>query len=269
MLLLLLEPGLLLSNELILSKEKIVKETEKLYADCFHLKLDDLFEIRYGLLELRYNKQIEGLESETVVFLRPSMLREQDNTITFPNEMDEIINEKKEKKTISPKNLLSIPSKHVLENEDILLSSKGENRFVYLDKSACTYSYKLIASHHFIVLKMKNNILEHLGIERTYLDSTLRYVVERELKNRFEAKKEAEKIFINEIKEKSTRRSTSSILPALKIEDIKSILIAIPRSKENQELIIQKFYNLEKLRMSVENTITVWEQEFLKINKGE
>jgi hypothetical protein len=269
MLLLFLNPDLLLVSELIKNKELISKEIEKLFEDSFYLKIDDLFEIRYGLLELRYKKEIEEMESEAVAFLRPSMLREEDNTLTFPKEIDEILSDKKEKKAIQKKGLLTIPAKHVLEEDDILLTSKGENRFVYLSQSAWTYNFKLVASHHFIVLKMKNNILEHLGIQRSYLAATLRFVVEKELKNRLEEIKEEKKDEINKIKEKSTRRSISSILPALSIDDLKSIQIAVPKSKVNQEAIVEKYNSLEELRKGVEATITVWEQHFLKINKGE
>lgn len=269
MLMLLLEPGLLLANELMLRQELISQKVEKFFEDCFYLKIDDLFEIRYGLLELRYKKEIEEKQGEAVAFLRPSMLREEDNTLTFPKGIDEILSDKKEKKAIQKKDLLSIPAKHVLEEDDILLTSKGENRFVYLSQSAWTYNFKLVASHHFIVLKMKNNILEHLGIQRSYLAATLRFVVEKELKNRLEEKKEEKKDEINKIKEKSTRRSISSILPALSIDDLKSIQIAVPKSKENQEAIVEKYNSLEELRKGVEATIKVWEQHFLKINKGE
>lgn len=266
---LLLEPGLLLANELMLREELISQKVEKLFEDSFYLKIDDLFEIRYGLLELRYKKEIEEKEGEAVAFLRPSMLREEYNTLTFPKGIDEILSGKKEQKGIHKKDLLSIPAKHLLEKDDILLTSKGENRFVYLSQSAWTYNFKLVASHHFIVLKMKNNILEHLGIQQSYLAANLHFVVEKELKIRLEEKKEEKKDLINQIKAKSTRRSISSILPALSIEDLKTIQIAVPKSKENQETVVQKFNNIKELRTSVESTIAVWEQHFLKINKVE
>jgi ribosomal 50S subunit-associated protein YjgA (DUF615 family) len=140
------------------------------------------------------------------------------------------------------------------------------------------------------VLRLKKNILDHLEIERSYIIATLRYVVEKVLKQKYEEKKEmyflGKKLDLSErqlkkaskderiikaenSKKGNSRRSISSILQAISIDDIKSIKLAIPRSKENQKAIVEKYNNLEELRKGVEATITVWEQHFFKINTGE
>jgi hypothetical protein len=281
-----LNPTSGLCSELVINEIYISSEIKKLYSESRLFRLDDLFDIRYGLLEQRFKDEIKDMKGVEVAFIKPSFIREVDNTLENPSVIEEAQKGKKDKASTAK----AIPPKHILDKDDILLNAKGVNNFVDLSQSAWSSKYKFVASHHYLVLRLKSNILDHLAIERSYIIATLRFVVEKVLKQKYEEEKEKyslgkkldllEKEINQTSKDESntktedsktgnSRRSISSILPALSIDDLKSIQIAVPKSKENQEAIVEKYSKLEELRKGVEATISVWEEQLLKINKGE
>jgi hypothetical protein len=281
-----LNPTSELCNKLVISEISISSELKKLYSESRIFRLDDLFEIRYGLLEQRFKDEIEGMKDVKVVFIKPSIVREADSTLESPGVIEAAQTGKKDKASTAK----AIHPKHILEKEDIIINAKGVNSFVDLSQSAWSSEYIFVASHHYVVLRLKTNILDHLAIERAYIVATLRFVIEKVLKQKYEEEKEKysmgkklellenemnqnskveSKIKTEDSKTGNSRRSISSILPALSIDDLKSLQIAVPKSKENQKAIVEKYNNLEELRKGVEATITVWEQQFLKINTEE
>jgi hypothetical protein len=233
------------------------------------------------------------------MFIRPSMISENDNTLLNPADTLENpvffdrkprIEEGGRSKDISADERLPFSTKHLLKQTDLLLKSKGESGFVDLSKGYWNPSHRYVASHHFIVMSVKSNILEHLGIEFSYVTGILRFVLEVELKKRYSFMK-----YENEMKMKEmtnfnilkqntvddknkidkkpgfgiSKRSFFSMQPALSIEELKSKQIAVPVNKESQWAIIDKFYRLEDLKRRVEATMIIWEQNFSNVNKGE
>ena len=292
MILILFNYELELCKELYLSDIKIQDYLKKHFSDSRIFSLDDLFDIRYGLLEQRYKDEVENLAGSRVVFIRPSMIRELDSTLMITTDKGGLprLGERARLKSIFSADEIPFSKKHVLKRTDLLLNSKGENNFVDLSKGDWDPNHIYVASHHFIVLSVKSNILDHLGIDFTYVTQTLRFVLQAELKKKYNDIKvniektdkeedlsrvlnlvgiDSNRMNKNKSSLGSSRRSFFSMHPALKIEDLKSKRIAIPVNKESQTAIIDKYYRLADFKRSVEASLVLWEQNFSSVNKGE
>jgi hypothetical protein len=265
MLLLLLNYDRWLFDELMVSKEKIAEYAVSLYTDSWQLRLGDLFEVRYGLMEQRYGKYPKGEDGSEVLFVRPSMLRPEDDTLKSQPEIEEILAGKLlSDKFPDPAKQIIVPVKHYLNEDDLLIPTKGEPRLIDLAMSAKSHDGKFVASHHFIVLRPKNNIMENLGINTTYPKAYLRMLLMKVLKHKMLEKIYSNKVEIEQAKRDDNRRSISSILPALTIDEVKSIGLMVPKHQEGQMKLIERLTFIEQLKDSTEQKMEVWYSNLLK-----
>jgi hypothetical protein len=265
MLLLFLNYDQWLFDELMVSNEKIAEYTESLYAESWPLRLGDLFEVRYGLMEQRYGKYPKDEDGREILFVRPSMLRPEDDTLKSQDEIDEILASKRlSDKFPDAAKQIEVPVKHHLQEGDLLIPTKGEPRLIELAMSSTTLQSKVVASHHFIVLTPKTNIMDNLGIDTKYPTTYLRMLLAKVWKHKVEEKIYEHKKDIEKVRGEDKRRSISSILPALTIDEVKSIGLLVPKQEEKQLEFKQRLDAIDLLIKSTEKKMEVWYNSLLK-----
>lgn len=260
MLLLLLDFQLSDIKEIFVDRQQVEKKAAEIFTESTQFSLDDLFELRYGVLELRYKDYVllDGGTKKRVIFIRPGMIDEANNKIIPPNNLKKDLKPPK-KSDESPK-LIEVPEKYYLTKDSILINTRGVPR--YIDTSGLSWGdnehvYGYVASNHFITLNYKTNILKKLGIKPEYISKILRFKLMHDLEKSYQesvdfyAKTQAEN-------EALKRRSISSIVPARSIDMLKTIKIAVPDSIEKQEALIALIEKIDNVKRQVENYVTLW-----------
>jgi hypothetical protein len=249
------------------SHEDIKKRIRKLYAAVQFFQVGDLFEVRYGVPELRYSKEIpHGVTFKEVVFLRPSMLREIDGTLKSLEEIRKITDREQERMVSGAMELPPVNQKHILQKNDLLINNKGIPKLIDIFDGVTDFDIQFVPTPHFFVLSPKTNVLNALQIDLEFLKYVLKHVVKTDLFSIYETQKlqQAEKIY--EIRSTNKARSSASILPALQKEQLMKLKIAVPERAENQERVKTILDNIKKAQNSVAEKFNLWNLELSAIN---
>ena len=232
------------------SHEDMKKRIRQLYAAVQLFQVGDLFEVRYGVPELRYSKERpHGVNMKEVVFLRPSMLREIDGTLKSLAEIRKITDREQERMVSGAMELPPVNQKHILQKNDLLINNKGIPKLIDIFDGVTDFDIQFVPTPHFFVLKY-----------------VLKHVVKTDLFSIYETQKlqQAEKIY--EIRSTNKARSSASILPALQKEQLMKLKIAVPERAENQERVKTILDNIEKAQNSVAEKFNLWNLELSAIN---
>lgn len=249
------------------SHEDMQKRVQQLYAAVQLFQVGDLFEVRYGVPELRYSKEMpHGVDRKEVIFLRPSMLREIDGTLKSLEEIRNIPDRERERMVSAAMKLPPVNQKHILQKHDLLINTKGTPRLIDIFDGITDFDIQFVPTTHFFVLSPKANVLNALHIDLEFLKYALKHVVKTDLFSIYETQKlqQAEKIY--EIRSTNKARSSTSILPALQKEQLMKLKIAVPERAENQERVKTILYNIEKAQNSVAEKFNLWTRELSAIN---
>ena len=161
-------------------------------------RLRDLFEINIGLIEDKFNKMT--IESkEEVMFINLKAAEDDNRQISkltlidyhTTNLIDYIELEKKNLPIKIDSSKLGVPDDRVLTSSDYLISIRGRPKGFSISKSLDPNKRKLVASHHFIQIRPMA-LISHMHVP--YLHLLLDIILEMEVHQKFEDKKEEEEI---------------------------------------------------------------------------
>ncbi len=253
-----------LAEKYLVKELEITERVKELHKANDKYKLGDLFEVKYGLLEQRFNRVYINKDGkkEDVVFIKPSMVRENDNHLESADRIKNMSGIP-EKFSDAKKN---IETKDLLSSDDYLLTTKGFPRLIDLSTFKWESGLNLVATHHFITLKPKENILNKLNIDKKFLKNILMLIIQKKLsvdyeKSIFDFEKQ-----LKVIKENNDKRSIKTLIPAIKINSIKDINISVPRSIDEQNKLIATIDDLENIRKFVNDNIDLWHKYIVETN---
>lgn len=250
-----------------ISYEDMKKRIRQLYAAVQFFQVGDLFEVRYGVPELRYSKEIpHGVNMKELVFLRPSMLREMDNTLKPLEEIRKICVREQERMGNGEMQLPPVNQKHILQKNDLLINTKGIPKLIDIFDGVTDFDIQFVPSPQFFVLSPKKNVLDALEIDFEFLKYVLNHVVKTDLASIYEFQKIKQAEKIHEIRATNKSRSSASILPALQKEQLMKLKIAVPERTENQERVKTILDNIEKAQKRVAEKFNLWNLELSAIN---
>jgi hypothetical protein len=266
-------------DELFINWSEINKKLSGYFKDAVSYKIEDLFEINYGLSEQRYHNITETKKQGTVEisFLRMNSVREEDGKIELSrkavqektNPEKSTFNVSKNKKKLADK--LIIPENFLLEKDDLLINTRGVPKLISLSGIELENDVKYVANQNFITLRPRKTLLHHLHISETFLHSMLNSVVE----NVFKKKYEEQELIIKEeleknIRQKIPKRSVASSISSVKIDDVKKEKILVPHNSDAQNNVFATIENLENLKKLIDSKVKLWKTEiFNQINDNQ
>ena len=204
-------------------------------------RLRDLFEINIGLIEDKFNKMT--IESkEEVMFINLKAAEDDNRQISkltlidyhTTNLIDYIELEKKNLPIKIDSSKLGVPDDRVLTSSDYLISIRGRPKGFSVSKSLDPNKRKLVASHHFIQIRPMA-LISHFHLP--YLHLLLDIILEMEVHQKFEDKKEEEEI----------NGKKYSAFNSFKVNDFREIKIKITTDVKLQKETFDNFiYQYDK-----------------------
>ena len=206
-------------------------------------RLRDLFEINIGLIEDKFNKMT--IESkEEVMFINLKAAEDDNRQISkltlidyhTTNLIDYIELEKKNLPIKIDSSKLGVPDDRVLTSSDYLISIRGRPKGFSVSKSLDPNKRKLVASHHFIQIRPMA-LIKNMNMYVPYLHLLLDIILEVEVLQKFEDKKEEEEI----------KGKKYSAFNSFKVNDFREIKIKISTDVKLQKETFDNFiYQYDK-----------------------
>jgi hypothetical protein len=255
-------------EKLLIDCDEVKQRLKHYFKDAKSYKLEDLYEVYYGLPEIRYRPVIKTSDNREIAvhFLRSHEIRENDQVAALINSKVRNITEdadrSKEKADDKNNQRSDIPEKYLLNQEDLLINTRNLPQLITLENIEVEKNVCLVASHHFIMIRPKKHLLVELKIDAGFLSSLLKTSVAQVFQKRY--RDEENKIrdeIAKHIREKKAKRSLSSSIPSVKIDDVKLLPLLIPSNQENQSNVFDTMHKLKDLQKEISVKMEMWEKE--------
>jgi hypothetical protein len=259
-------------EKLLIDCDEVKQRLKHYFKDAKSYKLEDLYEVYYGLPEIRYRPVIKTSDNQEIAvhFLRSHEIRENDQVAALINSKVRNITEdadrSKEKAADKNNQRSDIPEKYLLNQEDLLINTRNLPQVITLQNIEVEKNVCLVASHHFILIRPKKHLLVALNIDAGFLSSLLKTSVAQVFQKRY--RDEENKIrdeIVKHIREKKAKRSLSSSIPSVKIDDVKQLPLLIPSNQENQDNVFDTMHKLKDLQKEISVKMEMWEKEVYDI----
>jgi len=259
-------------EKLLIDCDEVKQRLKHYFKGAKSYKLEDLYEVYYGLPEIRYRPVIKTSDNQEIAvhFLRSHEIRENDQVAALINSKVRNITEdadrSKEKAADKNNQRSDIPEKYLLNQEDLLINTRNLPQVITLQNIEVEKNVCLVASHHFILIRPKKHLLVALNIDAGFLSSLLKTSVAQVFQKRY--RDEENKIrdeIVKHIREKKAKRSLSSSIPSVKIDDVKQLPLLIPSNQENQDNVFDTMHKLKDLQKEISVKMEMWEKEIYDI----